>query len=297
MVDQQNFSEIGITDDFMFATVFRQNKAACKRLLESILGFEISKLEYVNDQESISTYKSSHSIRLDIVARDNGAIYDIEMQKLNRGDIIKRSRYYQSQIDVAEFLKGKNYKKLKDSYIIFICMFDLFGLDEYIYQFENYDESLKLKYGDGAKKIIINAKGHKGNITEDLKAFINYLNTPEYADKEFANDFIKQLDDAVLENFKNDKWRTMRMKYEADVVDWLDEGEERGIKKGIAKGREEGRAEGKVEGIVLGRENERSAIRKIFELAREGRSAENIAAELNMSNEYVEETLDMLVTK
>ena len=129
MVEQQNFSEIGITDDFMFATVFKQNKAACKRLLESILGFEISKLEYVNDQESISTYKSSHSIRLDIVARDNGAIYDIEMQKLNRGDIIKRSRYYQSQIDVAEFLKGKNYKKLKDSYIIFICMFDLFGLD------------------------------------------------------------------------------------------------------------------------------------------------------------------------
>ena len=34
MVDQQNFSEIGITDDFMFATVFKQNKAACKRLLE-----------------------------------------------------------------------------------------------------------------------------------------------------------------------------------------------------------------------------------------------------------------------
>ena len=67
------------------------------------------------------------------------------------------------------------------------------------------------------------------------------------------------------------------MKYEADVVDWLAEGEERGIAKG--------------------RENERSAIRKIFELARDGRSAENIAADLNVSREYVEETLDMVAMK
>ena len=66
------------------------------------------------------------------------------MQKANNGDIIKRSRYYQSQIDASEFLKGYSYRDLKNSYIIFICMFDLFGKDQYIYRFENYDKELDL---------------------------------------------------------------------------------------------------------------------------------------------------------
>ena len=66
-------SKISITDDFMFATVLKNNKEACKRLLEGILGFEISSLEYVNDQETINSYKNSHGIRLDVIAKDTGA--------------------------------------------------------------------------------------------------------------------------------------------------------------------------------------------------------------------------------
>ncbi len=301
MAKENKINRISLTDDFMFATVLRQDKAACKRLLESILGFEISSLEYVKDQESLITYKGSHGVRLDIIARDSGTVYDIEMQKINRGDIIKRSRYYQSQVDVVEFQKSKNYRELKDSYVIFICMFDLFGLDQYIYRFANYDENLKLRYSDGAKKIIINAKGHKGDVSDDLKAFIDYLNNPEHADKETVNDFIKQLDNAVLENSKDKEWKEMRMKYEADVIDWLDEGEARGIVKGIAKGRAEGRVEGLAEGekrgIALGRESERLIIRRIFELARAGETVDSIARDINMSKEYVEETLDMVMTK
>ncbi len=317
MTKENEIKRISITDDFMFATVLRQDKTACKRLLESILGFEISDLEYVKDQETINSYRDTHSIRLDVIAKDSGTIYDIEMQKINRGDIIKRSRYYQSQIDVVEFQKSKNYREIKDSYVIFICMFDLFGLDQYIYRFENYDESLKLRYSDGAKKIVINAKGHKGGVSDDLKAFISYLNNPEHVDKELANDFIKQLDRAVLENSENKEWKEMRMKYEADIIDWLDEGEARGVAKGIAKGivegeargiikgRAEGRAEGRVEGrvegrsegIAIGRENERLIIRRIFELAREGKTIDYIAGKINMPREYVEETLDMLMVK
>ncbi len=273
MTKENEIKRISLTDDFMFATVLRQDKAACKRLIESILGFEISSLEYVNDQETINSYRDTHSIRLDVMAKDSGAVYDIEMQKINRGDIRKRSRYYQSQIDVVEFLKSKSYREMNDSYVIFICMFDLFGLDQYIYRFENYDKSLGLRYGDGARTIIINANGHKGDASDDLKAFISYLNNPEYADKVPVNDFVKQLDKSVLENSKDKEWRKMHMKYEADIIDWLDEGEARGIK------------------------NERSRTRRIFELIREGRSIDYIAADINMPKEYVEETINMVAMK
>ncbi len=91
------------------------------------------------------------------------------------------------------------------------------------------------------------------------------------------------------------------MKYEADVIDWLDEGEARGIAKGLVEGEARGIAKGLVEGekrgIELGRENERLIIRRIFELAREGKSIDAIASDINMPKEYVEETLDMVMAK
>ena len=270
-------SKISITDDFMFATVLKNNKEACKRLLEGILGFGISELEYVNDQETINSYKNSHGIRLDVIAKDTGAIYDIEMQKINTGDIIKRSRYYQSQIDTAELLHSMDYEKLKNTYIIFICNFDPFNLDQYLYSFEYYDKKLELSYGDGAKKILVNTKGHKGEITEDLKAFIDYINSPEYVQKEFVNDLIKQLDEAVWEYSKDEEWRVVHMKYEADVADLL------------RRGRNEGRAKGRAEGI--------SIVRNIFELARQGKSVEDIATAINLPKEYVEEALELELIK
>ena len=43
MADQQKFSKISITDDFMFATVFKQNKEACKKLLAIRKIFELAR--------------------------------------------------------------------------------------------------------------------------------------------------------------------------------------------------------------------------------------------------------------
>ena len=46
-----------------------------------------------------------------------------------------------------------------------------------------------------------------------------------------------------------------------------------------------------------GRNDERLLIRKVFELTRAGKSIEYIAAEINMPENYVEETLDMAFMK
>ena len=67
------------------------------------------------------------------------------------------------------------------------------------------------------------------------------------------------------------------MKYEADVADLL------------RRGRTEGRAKGRAEGI--------SIVRNIFELARQGKSVEDIATAINMPKEYVEEALELELIK
>lgn len=42
----------------------------------------LSELEYIKDQETVNTYRESCGIRRDVIAKDSGAIYDIEMQNM-----------------------------------------------------------------------------------------------------------------------------------------------------------------------------------------------------------------------
>ena len=79
----------------------------------------------------------------------------------------------------------------------------------------------------------------------------------------------KQLDEAVWEYSKDEEWRVVHMKYEADAADLL--------------------RRGRAEGI--------SIVRNIFELARQGKSVEDIATAINMPKEYVEEALELELVK
>ena len=292
---------IEFTNDFMFATIMQGNKDICRRVLECILDFEIESIEYVEDQYALQTYIDSHGVRLDVIAKDTGAIYDIEMQTVDDDDIPRRMRYYQSQIDVSELKKGEQYKTLKESYIIFICKFDIFGRDEYIYRFENYDAEKLLPLGDGTKKIVINSTGTKGSISDDLKAFISYIDKPREIRKSRQTELVADIDTQVVKTNEDSKWRNMFMKYEIDLMkreekgraegrkegkkegrkEGRAEGIAEGIAKGIAKGKVEGRKEGIAEGIVEGiAKGERKGLEiatKIFRLFRDGKSEKQIA--------------------
>ena len=79
----------------------------------------------------------------------------------------------------------------------------------------------------------------------------------------------KQLDEAVWEYSKDEEWRVVHMKYEADAADLL--------------------RRGRAEGI--------SIIRNIFKLARQGKSVEDIVTAINMPKEYVEEALELELIK
>ncbi len=105
-----------------------QDSELCKELLQRILpDLEIDHIEYPELQKAIKPDVDAKSIRLDVYIRDDkGTIYDIEMQVTDTKELPKRSRYYQSVIDLQLIDKGQHYKLLKPSYIIFICPFDVF---------------------------------------------------------------------------------------------------------------------------------------------------------------------------
>ncbi len=89
-------------------------------------------------QKGIKPDVEAKSVRLDVYVKDGkGTVYDIEMQVADTKELPKRTRYYQSLIDLQLIDKVQAYKKLKLSYIMFICPFDVFGKGRHIYTFEN----------------------------------------------------------------------------------------------------------------------------------------------------------------
>ena len=58
------------------------------------------------------------------VKDEKEVVYDIEMQVSHTKELPKRSRYYQSMIDLQLIDKGQLYDELKRSYVIFINPFD-----------------------------------------------------------------------------------------------------------------------------------------------------------------------------
>lgn len=196
--------ELTIMDDFMFSAVMRQEKL-CKPLLEFILKVRIKEIVYVKAQDTIdATAYDTKSIRLDVyVEDDKGTVYDIEVQTTNKRNLPRRTRFYQSMIDIRAIEKGADYKTLKKSYVIYICNYDPFGKCRYLYTFSNRcDEDPSIELGDDAYKIVINSKGSMGEISTDLKAVIKYLDTGVA-----ESAYTKELDQEVDFVKSDEKWR------------------------------------------------------------------------------------------
>ena len=161
------------------------------------------------------------------VKDEKEVVYDIEMQVSHTKELAKRSRYYQSMIDLQLIDKGQLYDELKRSYVIFICPFDLYGKGRHIYTFENIcKEDGSISMGDEAVKIFLNAKGTLDDVSDELKAFLDYV-----AGKKPKDAYVERLEEAVKEAKKNREWRheymTLLMRDQENVKIGEKRGEER----------------------------------------------------------------------
>ena len=199
----KKFEDLTFTDDFMFCKVM-QDPDLCKRLIEMILSDTIGKITYISVQHNINTYEQAKSVRFDVLVQtENGKFYDVEMQVSNEKNIPKRMRFYQAAIDISFLDKGNFYNDLNDSFIIFICLFDVIGKNKPVYTFENIcleDKNISLQ--DGTKKVIINAEDFKDTKDKELKEFLEYLKTGQA-----KSEFTRRIDEMIQAIKQNEQTR------------------------------------------------------------------------------------------
>ena len=114
------------------------------------------------------------------------SIYDLEPDQNNKVPMVKafpkRARFYHATIDRHILKSGEDFGNLKNVYVIFLCNYDPFGYDRTRYTIKNMCvEDTEIPYEDGARTIVLYTKGSKGDVSEELRQFLDYMEHTDHA--------------------------------------------------------------------------------------------------------------------
>lgn len=245
-----------IKDAPMFGRVMR-NPDICKGVLERILGISVGHIEYLNTEQVFDPATDAKGVRMDVFAKDNNRVFNIEMQRADAVALGKRLRYYQASMDTAILDKGEDYDQLSESYVIFICMNDPCACSLPLYCFERTCKANpNAQIGDASHWIVVNASAWEQVEDASLAALLEYI----FDGNVCEDDLVTKIDRAVLTVNADAIWRrnamgfmTLEHHYRVQMRAATREGLEKGFEQGLQEGRRKGLEEGLQEGLQEGR--------------------------------------------
>ena len=122
---EKKIEDLTFIDDGMFQAVMHE-PGISEEVVERLLHVKVDKITYPELEKPIKPFYSTKGVRLDVYLKDDNRIIDVELQTYKQDAIGKRTRYYQSMIDIDSLMKGQDYSELLDSYVLFICNYDPF---------------------------------------------------------------------------------------------------------------------------------------------------------------------------
>lgn len=201
--------ELTFTDDGMFQAVLREPDI-CAELVERLLDIRVEHVEYPELEKAIAPFYTTKGVRLDVYLKDSGKIIDVEMQSHPLEALGKRTRYYQSMVDMDSLMKGESYKRLKESYILFICKHDpfkdesgkAFGLPRYTFR-NSCQENKSVNLDDKSLKVIYNSSAYEAESDARIRDFLRFVQTNEPGQDDFSN----RLSAIVEKTKENEKFK------------------------------------------------------------------------------------------
>ena len=166
----ETLKKFRLIDDAFFSACFDDNAKDVEYILRIILEKADLKVLKVQTQKSVENIYG-RSVYFDVFATDTqGKLYNIEVQRADSGAIPQRARYNSVMLDYHELNKQEDFRKLPESFVIFITENDVIGADEKIYHIDRIVKETGKEFGDGTHIIYVNGsfKGEKGKPLDDL---------------------------------------------------------------------------------------------------------------------------------
>ena len=173
----EKWEDLTLANNFIFCKVMEENPDVAKELLELLLDIKIDRLEKPQSEKQFKTDFVSRGIRFDVYVKDGtGRSFDIEIQTTRKINLVKRARYYHGLMDVDALHSGIDYNFLKDSYVIFLCLGDVFGYGLPVYTFQKMaKEDSSILMNDGTTTVFFDALNYDRMPGERMRSFFRFL--------------------------------------------------------------------------------------------------------------------------
>ena len=216
-------------DDLMFRKM-AEHKEFCEEILRVILDdYELVVTD--NMQQFDLKNLQGRSVVLDAKCiTGDGRYINIEVQKANDDNHLKRVRYNASVLTANVTETGKQFEFVPDICIIFISAFDLFKGNLPLYHVKKVVMETAQIIDDGLTEIYVNAAVDDGSKLAKLMKVFTKNDVYDEADFPVTSE--------IKARFKKDEGGTVKM--DATLQKWMQESEEIGEKRGEKRGREEG---------------------------------------------------------
>ena len=159
--------------DDVFFEVLAQNKNVCQEILRTILEDDALIVEDVVTQSSERNLYGRY-VRLDALCiLKNGTRCNIEVQRADNDDHLRRARFNAASITVKESNPGEKFEDVIELYIIYISEFDFFNGGRTVYHLEKRIRETGDFIDDGLHEIFVNTKVKDGtDISELMDCFM-----------------------------------------------------------------------------------------------------------------------------
>ncbi len=237
--------------DVVFQALFGEvgNESITKGFLETILERKIDSIDLSRNPILRREFKDEKLGVLDIIAKlDKNEICNIELQIVDKKNIIERILYYWSRLYSRQIKSGEDYKILQKAIVILITDFKIENLEEL-----DYHSRWKIMEDKQGKKIILTQKLEidiielpkiigKEKEQDNLLDWLYFLENPKservtekMKENENLKEAVKKLDN-LSEDEKMQRIADLRQKAIMDEKAIYEKGLEVGIEKGIMEG-------------------------------------------------------------
>ena len=237
--------------DVVFQALFGEvgNESITKGFLETILERKIDSIDLSRNPILRREFKEEKLGVLDIIAKlDKDEICNIELQIVDKKNIIERILYYWSRLYSRQIKSGEDYKILQKAIVILITDFKIENLEEL-----DYHSRWKIIEDKQGKKIILTQKLEidiielpkiigKEKEQDNLLDWLYFLENPKservtekMKENENLKEAVKKLDN-LSEDERMQRIADLRQKAIMDEKAIYEKGLEVGIEKGIMEG-------------------------------------------------------------
>ncbi|MGM9603780.1 MAG: PD-(D/E)XK nuclease family transposase [Faecousia sp.] len=155
--DLQRLRGFRLLDDDFMTKVF-EDRTCAEFLLKIILDRDDLHVVSSSSQHAVKNLQG-RSVRLDILAVDRqNRVYNIEIQRNDKGAGVKRARYNSSLMDANVTEPGEQYNQLNETFVIFITERDVLGDGLPIYHIDRTIRETGKSFGDESHIIYVNSQ-------------------------------------------------------------------------------------------------------------------------------------------